>query len=598
MVIKHKSKFLLLFFDPNFLLLAPYSLMLAYPLPGLAQGIAPVPSTSPRQPRIAPVPSTSPRQPQPKPFTPKEEPLQLNPTAPPTPEEIQDIPGQVIVDQFNFVGSTVFSQKELNRATAEFLGKPITFAQLLQAANQVTELYVQQGYITSGAYIPSQAIQSGTITIQVVEGSLEQIEVNIVKGRLNSDYVRSRIAIAVAQPLNINDLQEALQLLQLNPLIENLNAELSAGTKPGTNSLIVKVVGAKTFAATLDINNNRNPSIGSFERGIKLSEANLLGLGDEMTFTYANTDGSNQFSGSYTLPVNPRNGSLRFRYQISNNNIIEPPFEDLDIQVDYRQFELSFRQPVIQRATPEYSQELALTLGVEREESDSSILGVDFPLSPGANDQGEVRISKLNFAQEWLQRSRQQVMLARSEFGLGINVFNATVNNEDPDSQFFLWRGQLLYLRLLAEPTPDSIISPTLLVRSELQLSADPLLPIEQFSLGGYSTVRGYRQDTILSNNGFFISAEVQVPILRVPEIQGTLQIAPFIDFGTAWNNRDNLENNTLVGAGFGLIWRMGETFNARLDWGIPLVNFDYSDSGSRTWQQDGIYFQVQYKPF
>ena len=585
MIIKPKSKFLSLFFDLNFLFLAFLSSsFVADSLPGLAQAIAPVPPT--------------PRQPQPEPLPSKEEPLQLSPTAPPTPEQMQDIPGEVIVDKFNFVGSTVFTQEELNQATAEFLGKPITFAQLLQAANQVTELYVQQGYITSGAYIPSQAIQSGTITIQVVEGSLEEIDVNIVKGRLNSNYVRSRIAIAISTPLNINDLQEALQLLQLNPLIENLNAELSSGSKPGTNSLVVKVFGAKTFAATLDLNNKRNPSIGTFERGIKLSEANLFGLGDKIDFSYANTDGSNQYEGSYTLPVNPRNGSLRLSYQISNNDIIEDPFDDLDIEVDYRRFELSFRQPVIERATPEYSQELALSLGVEREESDSSILGVDFPLSPGANDQGEIRISKVNFAQEWLQRSRQQIILARSEFGFGTDLFNATVNEEEPDGQFVVWRGQLVYSRLLAEPSPQSPIRPSLLVRSEIQLSTDPLLTIEQFSLGGFSTVRGYRQDTILSDNGFLVSAEVQLPILRVPEVEGVLQIAPFIDFGTAWNNRDNLEDRTLAGAGFGVIWQMGETFNARLDWGIPVVNFDYSDSGNRTWQQDGIYFQLQYNPF
>jgi hemolysin activation/secretion protein len=556
-----------------------------FPESGFAQGIAPVPPT--------------PKEPQPEPLPSEAEPLDLNPPAPPTPAESLDIPGQIIVNQFQFVGSTVFSQEELNQATAEFLGKPITFAQLLQAANQVTELYLQEGYITSGAYIPSQAIQSGTITIQVVEGSLEEIEVDILKGRLNPDYVRSRIALGASTPLNINRLQEALQLLQLNPLIDNLNAELSAGTKPGTNSLRVKVVGAKTFAATIDLNNNRNPSIGTFERGIKLSEANLLGLGDEMTFSYANTDGSNQYSGSYNLPVNPRNGSLRFRYQISNNDIIEEPFDDLDINVDYRQFELSFRQPIIQRATPEQSQELALTVGIEREENDTSLLGVNFPLSPGANDQGEIRISKLNFVQEWLQRSRQDVMLARSEFGLGIGAVNATINSEGPDSRFFLWRGQLLYSRLLAEPTADSPISPTLFVRSELQLSTEPLLTVEQFSLGGYSTVRGYRQDTILSDSAFFLSAEVRVPILRVPEVEGTLQIAPFIDFGTGWNvDASNLDNTTLAGVGFGLVWQMGENFNARFDWGIPLVNVDYSDSGSSTWQQDGLYFQLQYTPF
>jgi hemolysin activation/secretion protein len=411
--------------------------------------------------------------------------------------------------------------------------------------------------------------------------------------------VRKRIAIAASQPLNINRLQEALQLLQFNPLIENLSAELSAGTQPGTNSLAVQVVGAKTFTASLDLNNNRNPSIGSFERGIKLSDINLLGLGDQLDLNYANTDGSNQLEGSYTLPLNPRNGSLRFGYQISNNEIIEAPFDELDLEVDYRQYELNFRQPVLARATPDYSKELALSFGIVRKESDSSLLGVDFPLSPGADEQGEVRISKLNFAQEWLQRSSQEVIRARSEFGLGIDAFNATVNNEEPDSEFLLWRGQLLYLRLLRERSDNGDVDPTLLVRSELQLSSASLLNLEQFSLGGSPTVRGYRQDTILSDNAFFLSAEARLPILHVREVQGTLQIAPFIDFGTGWNiNGDQLDTNTLAGVGVGLLWQMEERLTARLDWGIPLIELDDPNAEGNSLQQDGLYFQIEYTPF
>jgi hemolysin activation/secretion protein len=500
------------------------------------------------------------------------------------------------VQRFEFVGNTAFSQGKLNSTIANFTGKAITFAELLKAANQITELYVQKGYITSGAYIPSQEFRSGIIKIQVVEGSLEDIQVNVIKGRLNSNYVRSRLAIATTKPLNINRLQEALQLLQLNPLIERLDAELTAGTRPGVNSLAVTVKGARTFNAQLSINNNRNPSIGSFERGIELSEANLLGLGDRLSFAYRNTDGSNSFEGGYTLPVNPRNGTIAFNYWITNNKIIEPAFKDFNIEVDSREFELTFRQPILQRATPEISQELTLSLTAARRESNSSIQGVEFPLFLGADDQGETRISELIFAQEWLQRSRQEVLAARSELNLGIGAFNATISNNEPDSRFFMWRGQIIYLRLLSQPTGQPAIGPTLLLRSNVQLASDSLVSFEQFSLGGQGTVRGYRQDVLLSDNGIFASAELRLPIARLPEVQGTLQVAPFIDVGTVWNTgTENPQPNTLVGSGLGLLWQMGDRLTARLDWGIPLVNIDTS---KRTWQENGLYFQLEYKAF
>lgn len=545
---------------------------------------------------INPVTPKPPEQPLPTPLPPTNAPIQIPPIAPPTPEEVLDIPGSITVQKFEFVGNTAFSKRKLNSAIADFTNKPITFAELLKAANQITELYVQKGYITSGAYIPVQEFRSGIVKIQVVEGSLEDIQVNVIKGRLNSNYVRSRIAIATTKPLNINRLQEALQLLQLNPLIESLDAELTAGTRPGVNSLAVTVKGARTFDTRLSINNNRNPSVGSFERGIAISEANLLGVGDRLSFAYKNTDGSNSFEGGYTLPVNPRNATIGFNYRIVNNRIIEPPFNDLDIDVNSREFELSFRQPVLQRATPEFSQELALSLTAARRFSNSSIQGVDFPLFPGADDRGETRISELSFAQEWLQRSRQEVLAARSELNLGIGAFNATVNNNEADSRYLLWRGQLIYLRLLSQAKGQPAIAPTLLLRSNVQLASDSLLSIEQFSLGGQGTVRGYRQDALLGDNGIFASAELRLPIARFPQLQGTLQVAPFIDVGTVWNTgRENPQSNTLVGSGLGLLWQMGDRFTARLDWGIPLVDIDTS---KRTWQENGVYFQMEYKAF
>ncbi|MBF2071530.1 MAG: BamA/TamA family outer membrane protein, partial [Fischerella thermalis M48_A2018_028] len=87
------------------------------------------------------------------------------------------------------------------------------------------------------------------------------------------------------------------------------------------------------------------------------------------------------------------------------------------------------------------------------------------------------------------------------------------------------------------------------------------------------------------------------IPVFQLPEAKGTLQIAPFIDFGIGWNTgRDTPDSNTLVGLGFGLLWQMGEKFSARLDWGIPLI--DIPNSRGDTWQENGMYFQLEYKPF
>lgn len=526
------------------------------------------------------------------PLSPSKDTLDVIP-APPVPESVLDVPGTISVRQFEFVGNTVFDATELNRAIANFTQQPISFAQLVQAADRITQLYVSQGYITTGAYIPEQSLESNTVQIQIVEGGLESIEIEVT-GRLRPQYVRNRLASRISTPLNIDRLQSALQLLQLNPIISSLNAELSSGIEPGKSILRVAVESADTFSLQTQLNNNRNLSIGTFERGLQLEEINLFGIGDRLRLAFDNTNGSNQYRGGYTFPLNARDGTLSFDFRWGKNQIIQSNFEELDIDIEFRNYDLTWRQPILQRATPEVSQELSLNLTAGRRESDSSIMNDPQALSPGADADGEIRTSVLSFGQEWLQRNRRQVISARSQFNLGLDVFDATVLDADPDGQFFSWRGQFSYLRSLSKS--PSQFGATLLARSELQLASEPLISTEQLSLGGANSVRGYRQDALLTDSGFLATAEVRLPLFELEPVQATLQFAPFIDFGTGWNSNDSdTEFSTLIGTGFGLLLQTPERFSARVDWGIPLINSQ--DRGSSL-QEDGVYFQLQYNLF
>ncbi|MBG1260792.1 ShlB/FhaC/HecB family hemolysin secretion/activation protein [Nostoc sp. BAE] len=495
----------------------------------------------------------------------------------------------MVVERFEVLGSTVFSPEELALATAEFTKRPISLTQVYQARSKITDLYVQNGYITSGAYIPPQTIQSGVVKIQVVEGKLEDIQVTGTR-RLNPNYVRSRLAIATSAPLNRQRLLEALQVLQLNPLIQNVTAELSAGSQTGASLLEVKISEAKTFSSPIVLDNGRSPSVGSFRRGLRLNEANLLGLGDGLSLGYTNTDGSNSFDASYTLPLNPRNGTLSFNYGTTSSNVIEPAFKSLNIESASRYYELTFRQPIVQTPT----QEFALGFTASRRESEASyfpfrVVRLPFP-GLGADEQGRTRVSALRFFQEWTSRNSREVIALRSQFSLGIDVLNPTINQNLPDSRFFAWQGQAQWVRLLA---PETL----LLLRLNTQLASRTLLPIEQIGLGGQDSIRGYRQDYLLTDNGTFVSAEVQVPILRLPQIDSTLQVIPFVDFGVGWNSSgsQNPDPNTLAAVGLGLRLSQGDRFTVRLDWGIPLVSVNSND---RTLQENGLYFSLFYNPF
>jgi hemolysin activation/secretion protein len=528
---------------------------------------------TPQPPLPQPIPA-----PQPVP----EPPLNIPVPAPVPPAETE-IPGTVIIQRFEFVGNTAFSSEELAKVTAQFTNKPISFAELLQAEAAVTKLYVDAGYINSGAVIPAgQNLSAGAVTIRIIEGGLQDIVVSGT-GRLDPNYVRSRLALAAGRPLNTNRLLQALQLLQLDPLIQNISAELTAGARPELSILEVRVKPARTLNAQLILDNGRSPSVGSFRRGIEFTQANTLGLGDALTVNYTNTTGSNAFDLNYTLPVNPRNGTVSLTYGRTGSDVVEPPFDRLEIVGKSNRYELSYRQPLYQTA----SREFALGITTSIQESQTTLLGENEPLSPGADEEGRTRVSAVRFFQEWTQRSPRSVLAVRSQFSLGLGAFGATVNSEGPDSRFLAWRGQAQYVRLLA---PETLF----VARSDLQLADRELVPLEQIGLGGFRSVRGYRQDVLLTDNGLLLSAEMQIPIARFGNTN-LLQVVPFVDYGYGWNSsgQDSPTENNLLGVGLGLQLRLGDKFTGRLEYGVPLI--DAGNSDGNTWQEKGIYFSVIY---
>ena len=492
------------------------------------------------------------------------------------------VPQQITVDSFEVVGSSVFSESELSAVLSEYEDRPISLSELYQARSAITKLYTDKGYVNSGAYIPPQELEGGTVTISILEGRLEDINVTGTT-HLDPDYIRSRIQDNAGTLLNVESLLEALQMLRIDPLIENVSAELSAGISPGTSLLEVEIEEADPFKITSLFDNQRSPSVGSVRRGAGFVHSNLLGFGDRISFDYTNTEGSDSIDTSYTLPFNSQNGTLRFAYGYSDNEIIEAPFTPLDIQSESQYYELGIRQPII--ATPE--SEFAMGLSFSFQESDTKLLNTPFPLSRGADENGETKIGALRFFQEYVERDDTKVFALRSQFSFGLDVFGATQNADGiPDSTFFAWRGQSQWVRRLDE---DFLF----LLRGDIQLSSSELVPLEQFRVGGVSSVRGYRQDYALGDNGLFTSAEMRIPLFRIRRIGGIMQLTPFVDLGTIWNSDDtDIDSNFLAAVGIGLNFSAGNGFNARLDWGIPLVDVD---NQGVSLQEDGIYFTINW---
>lgn len=494
---------------------------------------------------------------------------------------LDNIPDKIIVNRFEVVGNSIFPTEEIDIILAIYQDRPLSLAELFQARSAITKLYTEKGYVNSGAYIPPQELDNGVVKIAVLEGTLEDIKIRGTK-RLNESYVRSRIERYSTAPINVDEILEALQLLRLDPLIDNVSAELSAGINPGTSLLEIEIEEADNFKIRSQFDNQRSPSVGTNRRGAGFEHSNLLGFGDRITFDYINTEGSDDLDFSYGIPINSKDGTLRMAYGFSTNDIIEDPFTPLDIETESQYLEFGFRQPLIN--TPQ--RELALGMTFSYQDSNTKLLDDPFPLSPGADEDGNTKISALRFFQEYVNRNEQQVIALRSQLSFGLDVFGATINDDAPDSLFLAWRGQSQWIRRLDQ---DFL----LVLRGDLQLSTTDLVPVEQFRIGGANSVRGYRQDFALADSGLTAGAEMRVPLFRVRKMDGILHLTPFIDLGTIWNTNDvEIDTDFLAAIGLGLNFSTGYGFNARIDWGIPLV--DVEKRGDSL-QEDGIHFSLDF---
>jgi hemolysin activation/secretion protein len=535
------------------------------------------PSTPERIEQTIPTPSEStPRLPPQIPSSPKPE-LQIPTFSQPS----RNLPTEVrfLVKKIEVQGNTVL-QSEIYQLVKRFEHKKVTLEDLTKLRSQITQLYVKNGYITSGAFLPTnQNLSDGVVEIQVVEGELEQIEIGGLK-HLRENYVRSRLDRISKTPLKQQEIEQALQLLQLDPLIKKVNAELTVGTTPARNILLVNLKEAPRLEVRISANNYRSPSVGSEQVELQIAHKNLLGFGDRIAASYGITEGLDIYNISYDLPVNANNGTINFSYDNGDSQIVEAEFQDLNIDSDIQTYSVGFRQPLVRSPNTEF----ALGLSLDLRRSNTFFNEEPYNFTPGSQN-GESNVTVLRLSQDWVDRNTRRVLAFRSQFNIGLDAVDATNNDTEADGVFFSWLGQFQWVQQLSPRT-------LLLTRVYAQFTPDPLLSLEQFSLGGIDTVRGYRQNQIVADNGVFGSIEYRVSLTSNPQ---TLYFTPFFDFGTAWNDEElDLDPATLASLGVGLDWQVIPNLSLLVDYGIPLIE---SNNEGNTLQDNGFYFSIQYYP-
>jgi hemolysin activation/secretion protein len=480
------------------------------------------------------------------------------------------------VRKIEIVGSTVFPAAELAGLGAALVGQQVTIGQLQALIAQINERYQTRGYITSRAVLNPQTIEGGVVRIDIIEGKLERVDLQRAPQsgrRLQDRYILDRLSIDYNGPLNFLQLEEELQKLRSNPLIGDIKGTLKAGTGEGLSILQLIVTEAPSFLTRLGTDNYGNPNTGSWRANVSLLEQNLTGNGDRLGVNYTRSGRSDTVGGLYSWPVNAQGGTLTLQGSSGVSPIIEGGF-NFNLVTESRTVDLTYRQPLFQSGSREFS--LSLSLAAE----ESRIL-IDQNLIPD----GATRSTVVRLGQEYVSRDGGGGWFLRTTVGVGLEGLGATIRSGAPDGRFFMVNGQAMRLQKLSQDG-ETIGH----LRLNFQYGGDALPPLNRFGLGGPFSVRGYRQGLATGDSGIQGTIEVELPLARNSGGESTVKLMPFLDAGTVWNQNGNGENVTLWGVGAGLGWQLSPQINFRFDYGVPLL--PTANRGINL-QDQGLYFSL-----
>ena len=568
-------------------------LMLLSPLPAASQ--VPIDSMGAErfEPLQRPAERTWPRPPLEPADPPKRFALPPMPEASPGELGRQETAGPLRIQRVSFYGQTVLSTEVLEAEAEKFFGdtaspgesRTIDAAGLEALRRRITELYVERGYVNSGAIIPPQEVGDGHLAIEIVEGRVAEIRIKGLR-HYREATLRDRIAPGLATPFRIHDLEEQMRLLNQDPRIERISARLRPGAARSEAILEILVEEKNPRQLVLGADNHEPRSAGAFAGRLGVGHQNVVGLGDPFRLDVMRTEGATRLTADYALPVHASGTRLLFGGSLGIAELVNNPFRRLEIESRSYSASLGLGQTLYRSAR----NALDASLVFERRSSRTSLLGRGFSFTEGPEN-GRSEISVFRGIGEWTHRRDASILAFRSTFSFGTKLLNPTRQRSSraPDGLFFSWLGQLR--GVYREPTTGTEFR----LRGDLQLSDRSLLPLEQFSIGGPGSVRGYRRNQLVRDQGFSAALDVRIPIWRSADARPLLTLGPFVDVGRAWN-RDRVTPGirTLSSLGAGLEWAPLEDLIFELEYAYGIR--DVERTGDL--QDESIYFKAVWRAF
>ncbi|WP_299288154.1 ShlB/FhaC/HecB family hemolysin secretion/activation protein [uncultured Tateyamaria sp.] len=397
------------------------------------------------------------------------------------------------------------------------VGTCATAADIGAALNRINQHYQDLGYITTRAYVPEQDVADGSLAITIVPGRVERY----VYG--DGSPADARLSTAFPSPggslLNLRDLEQGLEAINA-PKSARGRFQLIPGAAAGGSLVQVAVEDTRPWHLSFSLNTLGFDSTGQEKATLDFGYDNALGINDQLRFSLVTTpfeQRDDRFSDAVALNWTAPFGYWRFGLDLSYSQYLftlEGINQSFEVEGRGNSVQLSAERVLARGQVSKLAAYADLKLSSSR----SFIDGFEI-------ESQRRRLSVLSLG---LRGDRN---LPAGYFGwavggrFGLDAFGAGVLDASiVDPTFRLVQARLDYQRAVG---PGGLVYKGVF---SAQHSGDVLPGTEQVSIGSWSNVRGFHDDSIYGDTGLYLRNTLEWDAFENPTI--AVRMNAGFDFG------------------------------------------------------------------
>lgn len=485
---------------------------------------------------------------------------------------------------------------DLGRSLEEFLGKPVTLAELDRVSAAIVAAYRAAGHPLVDVLIPEQDITTGTVQVAVLEFRLGEVRTEGNKFTPDERLI-AEIRSEPGQLIDAGDLVDDIRWLNRSPF-RHVRLVLERGSTFGETDIVLLTTDQRPWRVYAGADNTGSRTTGweRFFVGFNLSD--LFGL--RHTFAYQATADSDIFtdgalphglssddpryfahSFSYTAPLPWRHEASIFGYYSE----VHPDF-GTPLTSEGRSWQVSGRYAIPLPDIWDITHEMVLGGDFKRTNNNLAFGGTAVSSSSTDVVQAVLGWSGSRFDKWGITSANAEVFASPG----GLSAFNDSYDYQPSTTSAGRAGARANYAYTTLELTRDQRLMAGFWMKGRVagQISSTNLLPSEQFALGGARSIRGFRESEALGDHGYLTSVELHAPPqkpLAALGVEDELDIYAFLDHGKtflqhAMPGENKHETLTSVGMGLSYSWR--ENASIQASYGEQLVGSSIAPEDDR----------------